>query len=132
MIYMNYFPALMSTSKKKVVRGKRYSTEEKSKVVTFITEYNATNGRGGQTAAVAKFGISQLSIAAWLKKSGVKSSTKASGKASKKASTKTVVAKGGNQVKKLSAMLSLSNEIEKLESNLKAKQAQFNSLKASL
>lgn len=62
--------------------GKRYSNEEKAEIVQFVEAFNAQNGRGGQTAAVRKFGISQLSLAAWLKANGsggLKSGTKASG-----------------------------------------------------
>ena len=49
---------MSKSTKKKVVRGKRYTAEEKSKVVAFVEEYNAANGRGGQSAASAKFGTS--------------------------------------------------------------------------
>lgn len=112
----------MSTSNKKnIVRGKRYTSEEKSKVVSFVAEHNATNGRGGQSAAAKKFGISQLTIASWLKKAGVKSSGKVSGVSIK-----------GNMQKKLSTMLSLGQDIEKLERELGTKRSQFEALKASL
>ncbi len=110
----------MSTSKKKdTVRGKRYTPEEKSKVVSFVADHNAANGRGGQSAAAAKFGISQLTIATWLKNAGMKSGGKTSG------------TKGGIQ-NKLSSMLSLGQDIEKLERELKAKRTQFEALKSSL
>lgn len=127
-------------STKKVIRGKRYSAEEKNKVVEFVKEYNTKNGRGGQLTASKKFGISQLTIANWLKKSGVKSTRKAAakkttGKAKRKVSSKTsgsTASTAGSMQKKLSTLLSLRNEIEKLERDLKAKQAQFNTIKASL
>lgn len=126
----------MSTSKKKVVRGKRYTAEEKNNIIAFITEHNASKGRGGQSAAAAKFGISQITLASWLKKSGVKSkgkSTKAKSAKTKasKSPAKSPVAKGGIQ-KKLSALLALGQEIEKIERDLKAKRAKFASLKAAL
>lgn len=109
----------MSTSNKKnIVRGKRYTPEEKSKVVAFVTEHNAANGRGGQSAAAAKFGISQLTIASWLKNAGLKGGGKSGIK--------------GSVQNKLSTMLTLGQEIEKLERELKAKQDQFGALKASL
>lgn len=109
----------MSTSNKKnIVRGKRYTPEEKSKVVTFVTEYNAANGRGGQSAAAAKFGISQLTIATWLKNAGFKGGSKSGAK--------------GSMQNKLSTMLTLGQEIDKLERELKGKQTQFEALKSSL
>ncbi len=125
----------MSSTKKKIVRGKRYTAEEKNNIITFITEHNASKGRGGQSAAAAKFGISQITLASWLKKSGVVKtkgkSKKISAKSSKKPAPKSVKSTGGIQ-KKLSALLSLGQEIEKLERELKTKRAKFNSLKAAL
>lgn len=110
----------MSTSKKKnTVRGKRYSPDEKSKVVSFVQEHNATNGRGGQSAAAAKFGISQLTISSWLKSAGVSGRGKASG------------GKGSMQ-NKLSTMITLGQEIEKLERELNSKRSKFEAIKASL
>ncbi|WP_411826402.1 hypothetical protein [Luteolibacter sp. AS25] len=110
----------MSTSTKKdIVRGKRYTPEEKSKVVSYVSDYNAANGRGGQSSAAAKFGISQLTIAAWLKNAGVSSKAGKSGP------------KGSIQ-NKLTSMLELGKEIEALEQDLKAKRSKFEALKSSL
>lgn len=131
----------MSTKKvsaKKVVRGKRYTAEEKNNIIAFVNEHNAKNKRGGQLTAAKKFGISQITIASWLKKSGAKASVKAAKatkatKAAKKSKGKAkAVSTAGSLQKKLSSLLSLSNEIEKLESALKAKRAQFAAAKASL
>jgi transposase-like protein len=133
----------MSNSKKKIVRGKRYTAEEKNTIISFITEHNANKGRGGQSAAAAKFGISQITLASWLKKSGVVKSKgksaksakpaarKSAAKSSKKSAAKSVKSTGGIQ-KKLSVLLALGQEIEKLERTLKTKRAQFDSLKAAL
>lgn len=110
----------MSTSNKKdIVRGKRYTPEEKSKVVSYVTDYNAKNGRGGQSSAAAKFSISQLTIASWLKNAGLSSRRGKSG------------GKGSMQ-NKLSTMLGLGQEIEQLERELNAKRTKFEALKASL
>ena len=122
-------------STKKVIRGKRYSAEEKSKIVAFVTEHNAKNKRGGQLTAAKKFGISQITIASWLKKSGGKTTGKAAVKATKKTAAKSAskaVSNTGNMQKKLGILLSLGKEIEKLERDLNAKRAQFNTIKASL
>lgn len=111
----------MSTSKKKdIVRGKRYTPEEKSKVVAYVQDYNVTNGRGGQSSAAAKFGISQLTISNWLKNAGVSAKI-----------PKGTGAKGSMQ-NKLATMLSLGQEIAQLERDLTNKRAKFDSLKASL
>lgn len=109
----------MSTSNKKnIVRGKRYTPEEKSKVVSYVTEYNAKNGRGGQSNAASKFGISQLTIASWLKSAGLSGRA---GKASK-----------GSIQDKLSTMLTLGQEIDQLERELNTKRTKFEALKSSL
>jgi transposase-like protein len=110
----------MSTSTKKdIVRGKRYTAEEKSKIVSFVESHNATNGRGGQSVAAKKFGVSQLTISSWLKGAGV------AGRNSK-ASNK------GSMQSKLASLLSLGQDISKLEKELSAKRAKFDSIKASL
>lgn len=122
-------------STKKAIRGKRYSAEEKSKIIAFVNEHNAKNKRGGQLTAAKKFGISQLTIATWLKKSGGKSTGKAAAKGAKKTTAKSAskaVSTKGSMEKKLNSLLSLGKEIEKLERDLKAKRAQFDSIKASL
>ena len=110
---------MSKSSKKDIVRGKRYTTEEKEKVVAFVSDHNATHGRGGQSTAAAKFGISQLTIASWLKNAGVSSKGGYSS------------SKGGIQGK-LSNMLSLGQEIDRLEKELTAKRAKFEALKSSL
>ncbi|QTN32996.1 hypothetical protein HZ994_11915 [Akkermansiaceae bacterium] len=110
----------MSTSpKKNTVRGKRYTAEEKAKIVAFVQEYNATNGRGGQSVAATKFGTSQLTISTWLKGAGVSGRSKVSG------------GKGSMQGK-LATMLTLGQDIERLERELSTKRSKFETLKASL
>ena len=54
----------------------RYDQKKKDEVVAFVENHNAKKGRGGQSAAVAKYGISPIMIAAWLKKAGSKSAGK--------------------------------------------------------
>jgi hypothetical protein len=61
----------MSTiTKKKTTKGVRYTDAQKKEVVDFILSYNAANGRGGQSKAAAKYKISQITIASWLKAAG--------------------------------------------------------------
>lgn len=63
----------MSTkSKKKAQTGVRYSNEEKQKVVDFVSEYNSSKGRGGQSVAAKKFKVTPLTIATWIKSLGKK------------------------------------------------------------
>ncbi|MCX6875353.1 MAG: hypothetical protein NTW21_16330 [Verrucomicrobia bacterium] len=58
----------MSTNyKKATIRGKRYTDAEKQEVIAFAHKVNAENGRGGQSAAAKKYGISVLTVSTWLK-----------------------------------------------------------------
>ena len=63
------FDVLVMSTKRKVnsAKGKRYTPAEKAEVVAFVEKVNAEKGRGGQSAASAKFKISQLTISSWLK-----------------------------------------------------------------
>jgi transposase-like protein len=68
----------MSTNPKPAsTKGVRYTDAQKKEVVDFTVNYNAENGRGGQSKAAEKFNISQLTIAGWLKAAGAQGSAKA-------------------------------------------------------
>ena len=114
----------MSTSTKKdIVRGKRYTAEEKSKIISFVESHNAANGRGGQSVASNKYGVSQFTISTWLKGAG---KTKRISKADRNGKI------GGNIQTKLATLLTLGQDILKLEKELSIKIAKFNSIKSSL
>ena len=68
----------MSTKPKKTTpKSKRYTPAEKQAVVDYVNQVNADNGRGGQAAAVKKFGVSVLTVATWLKAAGAGKAPKA-------------------------------------------------------
>lgn len=110
---------------RKSSKGKRYTTAEKKKVTDFVKEVNAAKGRGGQSAASKKFGISPLTIASWLKAGGA-----APKKRGRRAAAKPVA--GGSLEKKLNQLKSLAKKIDATEAQLKSLRKQFDSLKASL
>lgn len=56
----------MAKVKKAERKVKRYSASEKKAILDFITK----QGRGGQTKAVAKFGVTAATIASWRHKDG--------------------------------------------------------------
>lgn len=58
------------TQKKQTSRGKRYSSTERVKILTYVDKYNAENGRGGAAAASRKYDVSQLTIGNWLRMAG--------------------------------------------------------------
>lgn len=119
----------MSNSTKKATKGKRYSPEEKQEIIDFVQKYNAENGRGGQSAAAKKHGISQLSIASWLKSGGVSA---AKGGRGRKSAGAPASAKGGNYSAKLRTLSALAAQIDKAEAELDKLKSKFQSLKASL
>ena len=124
--------------------GSRYSDEQKKELTDFVASYNEANGRGGSSQAAKKFGVSPLTVVAWLKVAGVSgSSNKVAKKSSKvsvgkKAAKATKVAKkvngtSSNDVSaKLTSLLSLSSQIDKAEAELADLKAKFSSLRASL
>lgn len=120
--------------------GTRYTDEQKKEVTEFAVAYSAANGgRGGPSKASKKFGVSPLTVTAWLKAAGVKSSKKtarkgkdvASGKPGKAAKSSTPAVSGGLSAK-LNSLLALSNQIAETEAELAKLVAKFESLKASL
>lgn len=68
----------MSTKAKKASgTGVRYTDAQKKEVVDFVSQYNSANGRGGQSAASAKYKVTPLTISAWIKALGGGKATKA-------------------------------------------------------
>jgi len=61
---------MSTTTKKKSTKGVRYTDAQKNEIVDFVTDYNAANGRGGQSKAAQKYGVSQLTVSTWLKGKG--------------------------------------------------------------
>jgi transposase-like protein len=52
----------------KKTKGKRYTKEEKQKVLDFANSVDAEKGRGGVAAAAREFGVSPLTITSWRKR----------------------------------------------------------------
>lgn len=47
--------------------AKRYTDEEKAKILRFVKKVNQEKGRGGVSAAVREFGISPITVNGWLR-----------------------------------------------------------------
>lgn len=109
----------MATRKKvKNSKGRRYSEEEKANIIAHVEKVNASKGRGGQTAAAKKFGISMLTISNWMKKSPA------------------TPQRGAGKSKSLNGALakltSLHTQIESKEKEIAKLRQQFDVLKRSL
>ena len=57
-------------AKNNAVKGKRYTPAEKKEILQFIAEFDAKNGRGGQSQAAKKYGVTVLTLANWRKAAG--------------------------------------------------------------
>ena len=96
-------------------RAKRYTDEEKAKVLAFVEANNSPTGRGGVAAAHREFGISQLTIAAWVRKAnGVTTPAKA---------------KLVTTADKLRRLAEISEVLETKKEELSQLEAEFNRLK---
>ena len=71
---------------KKKKAGIRYTDKEKAEILAFVQDHNRKNGRGGQSTAVKKFGVTQITVANWLKKAGKKAAPAPKKKSSSKKS----------------------------------------------
>jgi transposase-like protein len=127
---------------KKSKKGKRYTDEEKQQIVDFVNEYNAAKGRGGAANASKKFGVSQLTVASWLKAKGVtKKKVKATAKKITKGAkrgrppgrqAKVASAATGGRSEVIAALSAADKEIAVKRKELAALEAKFEKLKSSL
>ena len=119
-------PAL--SKKKAGGRGKRYTADQKAKVVKFVNDHNAkNNGRGGATAASKKFKISQITIGLWMK----------SASPSKPKAVKSTAKRGRKKAAlsfpvKLRRIADLHESISKLKTQLASLEAEYEALKKDL
>ena len=102
---------IMAKAKRKV---KRYSASEKKEILNFITK----KGRGGQTKAVAKFGVTAATISSWRLKDGG-SGVKAAKGASK-------------ELRAVEELASLIKEISTVEARLEKLKKAYQKAKARL
>lgn len=115
-------PAKASKSIGKGKRGARYTTEQKQKVVDYVHEYNAKNGRGGQSHAAKQFGLSVLTVASWLRSTKLSVSPKA-GKAG-------AVPAGLNP--KIAALIEVSDQLRRAEAEVTKLRAKYDELRSSI
>ncbi|MDF1824565.1 MAG: hypothetical protein P1U68_07975 [Verrucomicrobiales bacterium] len=114
----------------------RYDQKTKDEVVAFITKYNEENGRGGQSAAAAKWKLNPITVKAWMEKAGVSSpgkSSKKKKKAGKPAAAPKVsrAAKAAPKAATGSISSSLKRMVE-IQEQIQSLQSEYESLKATL
>jgi transposase-like protein len=129
-------PAVKPVADKTVVaatrtkgRGVRYDAAKKQEVVDFVAEYNQKNGRGGQSAAARKYGVTILTVSSWLKGSGKVAKAPKAGKVAQAPKAAKV---SGALTGKVKALLDLGDRIRKAEAELQKLQGQYGSLSASI
>lgn len=103
--------------------AKRYDQKQKDAVVEYIQNYNAKNGRGGQSAAVKKFSINPITVKSWLvaAEGGAKPKKKS---VARKQTRKTAKA-SNSSLAALQRMTAIQEQISTL-------QAEYDSLKKTL
>lgn len=111
-------------SKKRAVR---YSPERQAEILQFVHDYNAKNGRAGQSSAVKKYGVSALTISKWLKSSGKPATKEAHGRPGRPAAT--TAAKSVRVAQGVDGTLKRMLEIQ---TKLGTLQAEYEALKARL
>lgn len=104
-------------------RGARYTTEQKAEVVDFVNDYNARNGRGGQSQAAKQFGLSVLTVASWLRSPHVGGSKSISPKSG-------TVPAGLNA--KFASLIEVSDELRKMEAEVSRLRAKYDALRSSI
>ena len=67
-------PMSKSRSRENAAKGRRYSLKEREEVLAFIEKVNAERGRGGQSAAIAKFNLAPLTVTKWVRYHGFSAS----------------------------------------------------------
>ncbi len=122
--------------------GVRYSPEKKQEVVKFVEDYNAANGRGGQSKAATKFKLSVITVSAWLKAAGVKGGTVAKApkavKVSKKAAKGAVVkaskpaAAPAGLAAKVASLINISEQVNQAEKELEKLYTKHDAIMASI
>ena len=108
----------MAKGKKKVAgkkKVKRYTASQKKEILDFITK----KGRGGQTKAVAKFGVTAATIASWRLKDGGSAVRTAKGGASK-------------ELRSIEELASLIKEIATVEAHLEKLKKAYQKAKSKL
>ena len=70
-LYVGTLPQNPTPLYKANIMVTRYDQKTKDEVVTFIVDYNAKNGRGGQSAAAKKWQLNPITIKSWMVKAGV-------------------------------------------------------------
>lgn len=48
-------------------KGKRYSAQERAKILAFVDQVNAESGRGGIRRTTEKFGVTALTVSRWMR-----------------------------------------------------------------
>lgn len=119
----------------------RYDQKTKDEVVAFITKHNEENGRGGQSAAAAKWNLNPITVKSWMENAGVASPGKSSKKKKKVAGTakrtgKAETADTAAVAKKpVAAPRSVSAALKRMmaiQEQIGDLQSEYQSLKASL
>jgi len=136
----------MNAKAPKGAQGKRYTAEQKTEIIAFVNDFNAKNKRGGLKAAGDKYGVSVVTLSAWMKNAGKPAVKKAAKKAKKpgRKPGRKPVRKPGRPAKQAApavkaepaapanSVQSILDRMSKINKEISALQKEFNSLKKQL
>ena len=115
-------PTTKKAPTKKAAKGKRYTKAEKAKILAFVE----SQGRGGQSKAAKKFGVSPLTISNWRKSvGGATSKPKSQPKVTAK-----VTAKASSDP--WTKMVAIKKDIDIMEAKLAKKREELRKLASQL
>ena len=101
----------------------RYSPEQKAEILTFVRDYDETHGKGGQTVASKRFGVSTLSIWTWMK---------ASAKPKKRTVAKKAAPLESSDVNEIIGRVQALRRMTEIQEEIEGLVAQFEDLKRAL
>ena len=99
--------------------AKRYTDDEKAKILRFVKQVNQEKGRGGVSAAVREFGISPITVNGWLRNQ-------------KESGPTLPLPKNASAVEVFQRLADLHSSIESKRDELKRMESEYNDLKKKI
>ena len=99
--------------------AKRYTDDEKAKILRFVKQVNQDKGRGGVSAAVREFGISPITVNGWLRNQ-------------KESGPTLPLPKNASAVEVFQRLADLHSSIESKRDELKRMESEYSELKKKI
>ena len=97
-----------------------------------MKNHNSENGRGGQSTAATKFGISPITVASWMKVPAGKAPKVTKSVKDSPKQKPSVSSTGGRYTAKIEELIGVAKQIDQAEAELTTLKAKFENLRSSL